>query len=159
MFIFFRHGKKQPIGETIMTSQHGYYLEDLSVGMAAAFSKTITEDDITLFAEVSGDHNPVHMDEAFAKTTLFKTRIAHGLLSASFISRVLGVQLPGPGAIYLKQNLSFLAPVKIGDTVTAIVTITAIDPEKRRVTLDTQAIVAETPVIKGEALVMVDRRG
>ena len=142
-----------------MTSQHGYYLEDLSVGMAAEFSKTITEDDITLFAEVSGDHNPVHMDEAFAKTTLFKTRIAHGLLSASFISRVLGVQLPGPGAIYLKQNLSFLAPVKIGDTVTAIVTITAIDPEKRRVTLDTQAIVAETTVIKGEALVMVDRRG
>jgi 3-hydroxybutyryl-CoA dehydratase len=90
---------------------------------------------------------------------LFKTRIAHGLLSASFISRVLGVQLPGPGAIYLKQNLSFLAPVKIGDTVTAIVTITAIDPEKRRVTLDTQATVADTPVIKGEALVMVDRRG
>ena len=87
-----------------MTSQHGYYLEDLSVGMTAEFSKTITEDDITLFAEVSGDHNPVHMDEAFAKTTLFKTRIAHGLLSASFISRVLGVQLPGPGAIYLKQN-------------------------------------------------------
>lgn len=141
-----------------MTAQHGYYLEDLSIGMTAEFSKPVTEDDIALFAEISGDHNPVHMDEAFAKTTLFQTRIAHGLLSASFISRVLGVQLPGPGAIYLKQNLTFLAPVKIGNTVKAVVTITAIDPEKRRVTLDTQALVGDTPVIKGEALVMVDRR-
>ncbi len=141
-----------------MTAQHGYYLEDLSIGMTAEFSKTVTEDNITLFAEISGDHNPVHMDEAFAKTTLFQTRIAHGLLSASFISRVLGVQLPGPGAIYLKQNLTFLAPVKIGNTVKAVVTITAIDPEKRRVTLDTQALVGDTPVIKGEAMVMVDRR-
>jgi len=149
----------QPKGEPKMTAQHGYYLEDLSIGMTAEFSKTVTEDDITLFAEVSGDHNPVHLDEAFAKTTLFQTRIAHGLLSASFISRVLGVQLPGPGAIYLKQSLTFLAPVKIGNTVKAIVTITAIDPEKRRVTLDTQALVADTPVIKGEAVVMVDRRG
>ena len=141
-----------------MTAQHGYYLEDLSIGMTAEFSKPVIEDDITLFAQISGDHNPVHMDEAFAKTTLFQTRIAHGLLSASFISRVLGVQLPGPGAIYLKQNLTFLAPVKIGNTVKAVVTITAIDPEKRRVTLDTQALVGDTPVIKGEALVMVDRR-
>jgi 3-hydroxybutyryl-CoA dehydratase len=141
------------------TSQHGHYLEDLSVGQTAEFSKTVTEADIAVFADVSGDHNPVHLDEAFAKTTLFKTRIAHGILSASFISRILGVQLPGPGAIYLKQSLSFLAPVKINDTVKAVVTITAIDPEKRRVTLDTNAFVGDTQIIRGDALVMVDRRG
>jgi 3-hydroxybutyryl-CoA dehydratase len=140
------------------TSQHGYYLEDLSLGQTAEFSKTVTEDDITVFADVSGDHNPVHLDEAFAKTTIFKTRIAHGILSASFISRILGVQLPGPGAIYLKQNLSFLAPVKINDTVRAVVTITAIDTEKRRVTLDTNAFVGDTQIIRGDALVMVDKK-
>jgi 3-hydroxybutyryl-CoA dehydratase len=140
------------------TSQHGHYLEDLSVGQTAEFSKTVTEADIAVFADVSGDHNPVHLDEAFAKTTLFKTRIAHGILSASFISRILGVQLPGPGAIYLKQNLSFLAPVKINDTVKAVVTITAIDPEKRRVTLDTNAFVGDTQIIRGDALVMVDKK-
>ena len=141
-----------------MTSKHGYYLEDLAIGMTAEFSKIVTSDDIQQFADLSGDHNPVHLDEDFAKTTPFKTRIAHGILSASFISRILGVQLPGPGAIYLKQNLSFLAPVKINDTVRAVVVITAIDTEKRRVTLETNAYIGDTQIIKGEAMVMVDKR-
>ena len=136
----------------------GYFLEDLSVGMSAAYSKTVTESDIAKFAEVSGDNNPLHLDEAFAKTTRFKERIAHGMLSAGFISTILGTKLPGPGSIYLSQSLSFTAPVKIGDTVTARAEITDIRRDKKRVTLATTCVVGETVVIQGEALVMVPSR-
>src|SRR5512147_836967 len=104
----------------------GYFIEDLSVGLAASYAKTITDADIVLFAGVSGDTNPVHLDQTFAEKTPFKTRIAHGMLSAGFISTVLGTKLPGPGAIYMSQTLKFKAPVKIGDTVVATCTVTEI---------------------------------
>src|SRR5690606_3961450 len=110
------------------------------------FSKVVTEADIVNYAEVSGDHNPVHIDEAYAATTMFKTRIAHGMLSAGFISALLANRLPGPGTIYLSQSLAFKAPVRIGDEVTATVTIKALDPVRRHVTLDTICAVGEQRV-------------
>jgi 3-hydroxybutyryl-CoA dehydratase len=134
----------------------GYFVEDLAVGQTASYAKTVTEADIVLFAGVSGDTNPVHLNETFAAKTMFKGRIAHGMLSAGFISTVLGTKLPGPGAIYLFQSLKFKAPVRPGDTVLARATITAID--KRRVTLATTCQVGETVVIEGEAMVMVPSR-
>lgn len=132
-------------------------IEDLALGESASFSKIVTEADIVNFAEISGDHNPVHLDEAYAATTMFKTRIAHGMLCAGFISAVLANRLPGPGTIYLGQNLVFKAPVRIGDEVTATVTIKAIDADRRRVTLDTVCAVGDQTVIEGEATVMVGR--
>ena len=104
--------------------------------MSATFAKTITEADIVLFAAVSGDNNAMHINEEFAQTTQFKGRIAHGMLSASVISAAIAGRLPGPGTIYLGQNLRFKAPVRPGDTVHATVTVTELFPDKRRVTLD-----------------------
>lgn len=137
----------------------GYRLEDLSIGLSASRTHTVTEADIQAFAEVSGDHNPVHLDEAYAQTTAFKGRIAHGMLSASYISAILGVDLPGAGAIYLSQNLRFRRPVRIGDTVEAEVKVAEIDADKARVTLETVCKVAGKVVVDGEAVVMVSRRG
>ena len=137
----------------------GYFFEDLSLGQSASFGKTITEADILLFAGVSGDTNPVHINAEVAAASMFKERIAHGMLSASLISTVLGTRLPGAGTIYLGQNLKFRAPVKIGETVTATVTVTALDAAKKRVTLSTVCMVAGKPVIEGEATVMVPSRG
>jgi 3-hydroxybutyryl-CoA dehydratase len=137
---------------------NGYYLEDLDVGMKAAFGKTITDADIVMFAGVSGDTNPVHLDEEFAATTPFGGRIAHGMLTASLISTVLGTKLPGPGCIYLSQSMKFLAPVRVGETVRAEATIKAIDRERRRVTVDTICTVNGKNVLEGEALLMVARR-
>jgi 3-hydroxybutyryl-CoA dehydratase len=136
----------------------GMFIEDLKVGQTGEFSKTVTERDIELYAEVSGDTNPVHLDEAYAKTTMFKGRIAHGMLSAGFISAVFGTVMPGPGTIYMGQSLRFKAPVKIGDTVTAKCTVTEIDLVKKRVKFDTQCLVAGKPVIEGDALLMVPSR-
>ena len=136
----------------------GLCLEDLSVGQSAARDRTVTEADIIAFAAVTGDENPVHMDQAYAATTPFKGRIAHGMLSAGYISAVLGVDLPGPGAIYLSQSLRFRRPVRIGDTVEAKVTVAAIDPAKAQVTLATVCSVAGKVVVDGEAVVMVSRR-
>lgn len=141
-----------------MDELHGYYLEDLTVGMSKIYSKTISEADIVMFAGISGDTNPVHLNRLFAEGTVFKERIAHGMLSASFISTVLGTQLPGPGCIYLSQSLKFRAPVRAGDTVVARATVKAIDTEKRRVTLETVCSVGDTVVIEGEALAMVASR-
>jgi 3-hydroxybutyryl-CoA dehydratase len=137
---------------------HGYYLEDLKVGMSASFGKTVTEADIMAFAGVSGDTNPVHLHQGFAEQTLFKGRVAHGMLSASFISTILGTKLPGPGCIYVSQDIKFKAPVRIGDTVTAQATITEIVPEKRRVRLNTVCMVGDKAVIEGEAVALVPRR-
>ncbi len=137
----------------------GFFFEDLSVGQKASFAKTITEADILLFAAVSGDTNPVHINAEAAAASMFKKRIAHGMLSASLISTVLGTRLPGPGTIYLAQNLKFRAPVTIGSTVTATVEITALDPAKKRVTLSTICTVAGKPVIEGDATVLVPARG
>ena len=138
---------------------NGYFIEDLTVGMSAAYGKTITDADIVMFAGVSGDTNPVHLDQEFAAKTPFKARIAHGMLSASFISTVIGTKLPGPGAIYMSQNLRFKAPVKIGDTVQTTCTITEIIAEKRRIVLSTICKVGDTVVIEGDALIMVPSRG
>ncbi len=141
-----------------MLEKHGYYLEDLSAGMTKIYAKTVTEADIVMFAGISGDTNPVHLDAHFADQTPFKGRIAHGMLSASFISTVLGTRLPGPGCIYLSQTLKFHAPVKAGDTVTARVTIKDVDQQSKRVTFETICSIDETVVIDGEAVLMVSRR-
>ena len=141
-----------------MHDGHGYFLEELSVGMSESFTKQVSDQDIVGFANVSGDTNPVHLEDDFARKTRFKERIAHGLLSASFISAVLGTRLPGPGCIYLSQNLKFRAPVRIGDTVTARATITAIDAEKGKIDLDTVCTVGEKVVIEGQAQLLVSKR-
>ncbi len=139
-------------------AMNGLFLEDLSVGQSAMFGKTVTEADIMAFAGVSGDTNPIHLHDGFAKTTRFGQRIAHGMLSGSFISTVVGTKLPGPGAVYISQTMNFMAPVLIGDTITAVATISAIDDKRRRVTLKTQCLKGDTVVIDGEAVVLVPRR-
>jgi 3-hydroxybutyryl-CoA dehydratase len=137
---------------------HGYYLEDLSPGMEASVSKKITDDDVRAFADLSGDVNPVHLDDEFASGTIFKKRIAHGFLTGALFSTVLGTKLPGPGCIYLSQGLKFRAPVYIGDEVEATCKIIAVDPEKARVTLACDCSVNGKTVLEGEAVMMVDRR-
>ena len=133
----------------------------MAVGDRAAFTKTVTESDIILFAGVTGDMNPVHIDTVFAEKSIFKQRIAHGMLSAGLISAVLGTRLPGPGAIYLKQTLEFQKPVFIGDTITASVEVTAVDPEtekKRHVTLSTTCTNQDgATVLTGEAVLIPPR--
>lgn len=137
---------------------HGFYFDQLSVGESAEITRVVGSDDIEAFAAVSGDTNPVHLDAAYARTTPFGERIAHGMLAAAYVSAVLGTMLPGPGAIYLSQSLRFRRPVKIGDAVTARVTVTALDEEKARATLETLCLVAGKTVVDGEAVVMVPRR-
>ncbi|HUZ63907.1 MAG TPA: MaoC family dehydratase [Acetobacteraceae bacterium] len=136
----------------------GMMFEDLQIGQSASLGKTITEADILMFAAVSTDTNPVHINAEAAAASIFKERIAHGMLSAGLISAVLGTRLPGPGTIYLGQTLRFRAPVKIGDTVTATAEITALDPGKKRATLKTTCTVGGKPVIEGEATVLVASR-
>lgn len=133
-------------------------IEDLETGMARYLRKTITDRDIALFAEVSTDHNPVHLDETYAQETIFEGRIAHGMLTAGLISAVIGEQLPGHGTIYMGQSLKFLAPVRPGDTVLAEVSVREIDYTKRRVTLDCRCSVGDITVLKGEALVLAPSR-
>lgn len=137
---------------------HGYYFEDLEEGMTDVFAKTITDADIITFAGISGDTNPVHLNHEFASETIFQGRIAHGMLTASFISTVIGTKLPGPGCIYVNQSLRFKAPVRSGDTVTATCTITKLIPEKRFIELKTVCTVAGKPVVDGEATIMVPTR-
>ena len=141
-----------------MNPQNGYDIEDLSVGMSAETAMTITEADIILFSGVSTDVNAVHLNEEFAKSTMFGGRIAHGMLTATLISAVLGNRLPGPGCIYVGQNLKFKAPVRPGDTVTAKVSVKEIVLEKGRVVLDTVCTVGGKVVIEGEALMMPTSR-
>lgn len=132
-------------------------LDELEVGRAAERTRTVTPADIAAFAEVSGDRNPVHLDEAFAAGTPFKGVIAHGMLSAAWISAMLAGELPGPGSVYLSQSLSFRRPVRPGDEVVTRVEVTAIDREKGRVTLATTASVAGKTVVEGEAVVLAPR--
>ena len=129
-------------------------IEDLEIGMVRSLQKEVTDLDIELFAQVSTDHNPVHLDEAYAQDTIFGGRIAHGMLTAGLISAVIGEQLPGHGTVYLGQSLKFLAPVRPGDVVTAEVEVLSIDHAKRRVQLDTRCLVDGKPVLKGEATVL-----
>ena len=139
-------------------SLQGYCIEDLREGMTAVYAKTVTETDIVLYAGISGDDNPVHLNEEYAAKTMFKGRIAHGMLSAAFISAVIGTRLPGPGSIYLRHSLEFKAPVRIGDTVTARATVAEVIADKKRAVIDTVCTVGETVVIQGQALMMVPSR-
>lgn len=133
----------------------GYTIDELKVGMIASYERVVTVADIEAFAAVSGDHNPVHLDDAYAKTTRFKGRIAHGMLGASFISTVLASKLPGPGTVYLAQSLTFRAPVRPGDTVEARATVIEIRRDKKQAVLKTECRVGDTLVIDGEATVLV----
>ncbi|MEO1092086.1 MAG: MaoC family dehydratase [Pseudomonadota bacterium] len=126
--------------------------------MSATYGKTITEADIVMFAGVSGDTNPVHLDEEFAAESMFEGRIAHGMLVSSLISTVLGTRLPGPGCIYVSQTLKFMAPVRSGDTVKAKITLSEVDKERRRVTAETVCTVGGRPVLTGEAKLVVPTR-
>ena len=141
-----------------MNELHGYYIEDLSPGMSGVFSKTVTDADIVLFGGVSGDSNPLHHDEDFAANTVFGGRIAHGMLIASFVSAVFGTKLPGPGCIYMSQNLKFRAPVRAGDTVVARVTVTDVIGDRNRVRFSTECTVGGKVVLDGDALIMVSSR-
>ncbi len=141
-----------------MQDIHGYYLEDLTVGMSDSYAKTISESDVYMFAGISGDNNPVHINEEYAKTTIFKQRIVHGMFSAALISTVAGTRLPGPGAIYIDQQIKFKAPVHIGDTAKATLTVIEIDEKRRRVKMRTDVTVGEALVATGEATFMVDKR-
>lgn len=134
------------------------YLEDLEIGLSRSITKVIDEHAINLFAEVSEDRNPIHLDQAAGEASIFKTRIAHGMLSAGLFSALIGERLPGHGSIYMSQNLRFTAPVRIGETVTATVTVTEVITEKRRVALECVAKVGDTVVITGDALVLAPSR-
>ena len=138
---------------------HGFYFEDLTVGQVGEFSKTISEAVIQTFADVSGDVNPVHLNPEFAEATMFKGCIAHGILTASFISTVIGTRMPGPGCIYVAQSFKFKAPVRAGDTVKAVCTVTDLVEKKKFATIQTQCFVGETMVVDGEATIMVPTRG
>ena len=141
--------------KTIFETLHGYYLEDLSVGMEAVYAKTFTEADVLLFGAVSGDTNPLHMNESFAvENTLAKARL-RGMLTTSLWSTIVGTLLPGPGCAYMGQTLNFYRPVYVGDTVIAKMTIVKIDATKQRVYLHAQALVEDELVAEGEAKVWV----
>ncbi len=143
------------MNESEFEKLRGFYLEELNIGQQAITSKTITEADIVLFSAVTGDNNPVHTSEAFAEKTIFKKRVSHGFLTASLISTVIGTKLPGPGSIYVKQSLFFLAPVYPGDTVNIKVIVKSIDNIKRRVTLETYCEKNGEKVLNGEAVILV----
>lgn len=133
-------------------------IEDLEIGMMRYLQKEVTDRDIEMFAEVSTDRNPVHLDDDYAQDTIFEGRIAHGMLTAGLISAVIGEQLPGHGTVYLGQSLKFMAPVRPGDVVRAEVSVEAIDHGKRRVTLATHCRVGDRIVLKGEAVVLAPSR-
>ena len=134
------------------------FIEDFTVGMESTTEKTVTIEDIKRFAEVSGDFNPVHLDEEFAKKTIFKGRIAHGFLTASFISTIIATELPGPGSIYLKQSLKFLAPVYIDEKILVKVRIIEINIEKSKVKLITECFKNKTLVLTGEAEILIQAK-
>ena len=133
-------------------------IDTFEIGQSADYVRTITDADIRRFADVSGDDNPVHLDEAFAAATPFKTRIAHGMLAGAFISTVLGTRLPGYGCIYISQRMTFRAPMRIGDKVVTTATVKAIDAERRRVTMETVCTIGDTVAVSGEAVLQVPRK-
>jgi len=139
-------------------SKNGYYFEDLEVGMSASYSRVVTSEDIISFSEVSGDKNPVHLDADYAAGTMFKERIAHGILTASYISAVIGMELPGPGCIYISQSLKFKAPVLIGAEAAARVEVKELIPGKRLAMLDCIVSVGDKVVLEGEAVIMAPKK-
>lgn len=136
----------------------GKFLEDLNVGDMTETIHRVTEADIGDFSAVSGDDNPLHLDESFAATTPFKGRVAHGMLAGAYISAVLGTRLPGPGAIYVSQSLNFKRPVRIGDEVTTRVVVAHVDDKRAKVTLSTVCLVNGKVAVDGEAVVIAPRR-
>ena len=138
--------------------RQAYHFEDLEVGMEASFAKTVTEADVVSFAEVTGDKNPVHLDAVYAAKTIFKEPIAHGMLTAGYISAVFGMEMPGPGAIYVSQTLNFRAPVRKGDRVVAKVRVMELYPAKRRARFECTCVVDGNTVLEGEAVLMVPGR-
>jgi len=134
------------------------YFEDIKIGDFAEYGKTFTEADVLLFSAVSGDNNPVHLNQEYAEQSAFKTRIIHGMLTASLISTVVGTRLPGEGTIYLSQSTRFKAPVKLGETVTARATVVELIPEKKRVRFATVCTVGGKVVLEGESLVLAPSR-
>jgi 3-hydroxybutyryl-CoA dehydratase len=145
-------------GDTMIDTSVTYFFEDMRVGMTGSFAKTISEADVETFAGVTGDFNPIHVNRDYAEKTIFKHRIAHGLLSAGLISSALGNRLPGPGAIYMSQTLNFIAPVAFEETVTATVTVKELRPEHHHVVMTTVCTVGDKIVIFGEALLKVPSR-
>ena len=137
---------------------HGFFIEDLKVGQKAVLTKKITENDINRFSEITGDDNPVHVNEDFAKHTIFKKRIAHGFLSASLISSVIATKLPGPGSIYINQSLKFLAPVYIDEEISVNVIVLEINSEKKIVKLLTECFKSEKKILTGEAEILVNSK-
>ena len=135
-----------------------YYFEDLSVGMRETLMKAVMDDDVIAFADLSGDRNPIHLSDHFASKTRFGERIVHGLYTASLISTVIGMYLPGPGAVYLSQTLNFRAPVKIGDVITVVVEVVELIEKGRRAKLKCECLVDGKVVLDGEAFVMVPSR-
>ena len=133
-------------------------IEDIEIGMIRSLQKQVTDRDIELFAEISTDRNPVHLDDDYTRDTIFEGRIAHGMLTAGLVSAVIGEQLPGHGTVYLGQSLKFLGPVRPGDVVTAEVEVIEIDNAKRRVTMDTRCIVNGKKVLVGQATVLAPSR-
>ena len=136
-----------------MDAHKNYYFKDISLGQTAEYEKQVTDEDVRKFADISGDYNPIHLDDEFAKDSMFGARIAHGILTASHISAVIGYIFPGPGWIYLGQSLQFRAPVKIGDTVHTAVEVTDTVAEKNIVELSTICKVGDTVVLKGTATI------
>lgn len=135
--------------------KESFSIDEIEVGMSASYSQTITDTDVKSFAGISGDHNPVHLDEVYAENSRYKKRIAHGLIGASFFSAIFGTKLPGKGCVYVGQNLSFKRPVYLGDTVTAVVTVTSVDDKKNRVFFETKCFVKNKIVIDGTAEIFI----
>ncbi len=142
----------------MQTMLRTYAFEDLAIGMRESLMRTVMESDVTSFATVTGDHNPIHLDERYAAQTRFGQRIAHGLFTASLVSALLGTRLPGPGAVYLSQTLRFLTPVRIGDVVTAAAEVVELVPSRRRVRLFCECVADGRAVLEGEAWVAVPSR-
>ena len=140
------------------TQLHGLYFEAIEVGMEATYTRTITNIDVQKFVEISGDNNPIHLNKEFAKKTIFKGKVVHGMLTASLISTVIGTKLPGPGCIYVNQNLDFKSPVKVGDTVVAFCKVIQKNDAKNIVKLETVCSVANRVVIEGQATILVPNR-
>lgn len=141
-----------------MEELRGHYIEELEIGQTAVYVRTVTETDIVQYSQISGDDNPLHVNEEFAKQTVFKGRIAHGMLTCGYISAVLGTKLPGPGCAYLNQNLNFRAPVRIADTVQTRITIKEIEPETNKVVCEAVCSIGEKVVIDGTATLWVPNR-
>jgi 3-hydroxybutyryl-CoA dehydratase len=147
--------RSKDVSQMKVVERKAFYFGDLELGMEASLSKTVTAADILAFAEITGDWNPVHLDADYAAKTVFKQPIAHGMLTAGYISAVFGSVLPGPGAIYVSQTLNFRAPVRIGDSVLAQVKVMELYPAKRRVRFECLCGVDGKPVLEGEAVLMV----